>query len=164
MGMLSQMQPYTPSLYEPNGYGRYRQYPHNVDTPIPGAGYDVGEMVWAEQELNLDGNVPPQPYGNYAVVPLRGVGALDPALLTSRTLITTSLMPALLSVSPSGHGPALNTVGDDPPALPPPPEEPLAPQPPAGFFARRVGPVPLWALLAGGAAAVGGGAWWYLKK
>ncbi len=154
--MLPQMPPYTPSLYEPNGYGRYRQYPHNVNTPIPGAGYEVDEMVWAEQELNLDGNAPPQPYGNYTAVPLRGLGAVDPRMqLSSRSLITMSLMPL---------GPSAETVADEvlQPLAPEP--EPLAPQPPAGFFARRVGPVPLWALLAGGAAAAVGGGWWYLKK
>jgi hypothetical protein len=32
-------------------------------------------MAWAEQELNLDGSSRPQPYGSYAMVPLRGLGA-----------------------------------------------------------------------------------------
>jgi hypothetical protein len=150
--MLAQMQPYTPSLYEPDGYGRYRQYPRNVETPIPGAGYDVGEMVWAEQELNLDGGGDPQHYGDYAQVPLRGLG-LSPALLTNRTLTVSSLRPSLLTLSQD----AANEV-----AQPLPPLEPL---PPPGLMSRRVGPVPVWALLAGaGAVAIGGGAWWYLKK
>lgn len=69
------MAPYTPSIYMPNGYGRFRQYPRVVDTPIPGAGYRVGRMMWKEQPLNLHGSASPQFYGNYARVPLRGLGA-----------------------------------------------------------------------------------------
>lgn len=78
--MLPQMRPYTPSLYRPGSFGRYRQYPRTVRTPIPGAGYHVGRMAWAEQELNLNGSSRPQPYGSYAMVPLRGLGA--PPVLT----------------------------------------------------------------------------------
>lgn len=72
--MIPQMSPYTPELYQPDSYGRYRKYPRFTKTPIPGAGYKVGELVWAEQELNLNGG-PPQTYGNYSQVPLRGLGA-----------------------------------------------------------------------------------------
>jgi len=72
--MIPQMSPYTPELYQPDSYGRYRKYPFFTKTPIPGAGYKVGELVWAEQELNLNGG-PPQTYGTYSQVPLRGLGA-----------------------------------------------------------------------------------------
>lgn len=167
--MLRQMQPYTPSLYEPGGYGRYRQYPRNVETPIPGAGYRVGKMEWAEQELNLDGGGPPQHYGDYITVPLRGVGDVSPALLTSRSLITMTSPVFRAGVAPPPPLPDPDLQPDvpaDPDLVPPMPIlEPLPPQPPEeGFFARRVGPVPLWAAIAVGAAAVGGGAWWYLKE
>lgn len=153
--MLAQMQPYVPSLYEPDGYGRYRQYPRNVKTPIPGAGYDVGEMVWAEQELDLDGSGPSQHYGDYAQVPLRGLGLTIPPEMLTRSLVTMSLAPPT--------GPSAATAADE--VLQPLSPLPLDPQPPASFLASRVGPVPVWAILAGvGAAAVGGGAWWFLKK
>jgi hypothetical protein len=150
--MLAQMQPYTPSLYEPDGYGRYRQYPRNVDTPIPGAGYNVGEMVWAEQELNLDGNASPQPYGDYAKVPLRGMGDLVPAsMLTSRSLVTMSVAPPV--------GPSAETAADE--VFQPLSPAPLEPQS-RPFF--EYGSPSFWALVAGGVAVVGGGAWWFLKK
>lgn len=79
--MLPTTRPYRPDLYQPNGYGRFRQYPRRVETPIPGAGYDVQQMAWAEQELDLDGSTPPGGYGyqgSYDVVPLRGVGEVQP--------------------------------------------------------------------------------------
>jgi hypothetical protein len=71
------VRPYPPSLYLPGSYGRFRQYPRVVETPIPGAGYHVGEMVWGEQMLDLDGSRRPYPYGQYAAVPLRGLGQDD---------------------------------------------------------------------------------------
>lgn len=74
---------YTPSLYLPGSYGRYRQYPREVIAHIPGTGYDARQLVWGEQELNLDGRNKsvPQKYGwdGYDRVPLRGVGATDAA-------------------------------------------------------------------------------------
>lgn len=163
------MQPYTSSMYEPNGYGRYRQYPRRVVTPIPGAGYDVGEMVWAEQELNLDGGEG-QNYGNYSTVPLRGLGLGEE--LAARTISMS--IPSVLSPSPGpGSGPTLPVPTLPVPTLPGPalPAGPGADQPPLdplpeelGFFRKRVGPVPVWAIFAGAAvAAVGGGTWWYLK-
>lgn len=79
--MLSQMAPYTPSLYRPGSAARYRRYPRRVVAKIPGTGYSVGKMLWAEQELNLDGSSRSQPYGQYAAVPLRGLGA---AVLTAQ--------------------------------------------------------------------------------
>lgn len=164
--MLPQMRPYTPSLYQPNGYGRYRQYPRQVMTPIPGAGYDVGEMVWAEQELNLDGSSESQPYGNYAQVPLRGLGALQ---LSSAML--ARLRPQLTLTLPGGGSqggpaPTESTIEDvasviyqaPPPTTPPPEVSP-------GFFERKVGPVPVWAIGAGTLAlAVGGAGWWWMKR
>lgn len=74
------VQPYTPSLYMLSSpmLGRYRSYPHNVVTPIPGAGFTPATLVWGEQVLNLDGTAGmrrPYPYGQYgAGVPLRGLG------------------------------------------------------------------------------------------
>lgn len=132
--MLPQMEPYTPSLYQPDSYGRYRIYPREVQTPIPGAGYDVRQMVWAEQELNLDGSSKPQNYGSYSQVPLRGLG-----LELSTPTLTTMALPQ-------------PTLTPTEPAPQPPPDAP-APAPllePQGFFQRRVGPVPVWALGAGG--------------
>jgi hypothetical protein len=73
--MLSQMRPYTPSLYQPGSLARYRKYPRMVRTKIPGAGYRVGRLVWAEQQLNLDGSSQPQNYGSYVTAPLRGLGS-----------------------------------------------------------------------------------------
>ena len=74
---------YTPSLYLPGSYGRYRQYPRDVIAHIPGTGYDARTLVWGEQELNLDGRNKsvPQKYGwdGYDRVPLRGIGTTDPA-------------------------------------------------------------------------------------
>lgn len=71
------VRPYPPSLYLPGSYGRFRQYPRVVETPIPGAGYQVGKLVWGEQELALDGSRRPYPYGQYPSVPLRGVGQTE---------------------------------------------------------------------------------------
>lgn len=151
--MLAQMQPYTPSLYQPDSYGRYRIYPRQVETPIPGAGYDVHKMVWAEQELNLDGSSEPQNYGSYRQVPLRGLG-----LELSAPALQTALRLPALTLTPVDEG--------APPASPPPP---VGPEPgpllePEGFFQRRVGPVPVWALGAGGLAAAGGLAWWLMRR
>jgi hypothetical protein len=68
-----QTRPYTPALYMPGNTGRFRTYPRNVATPIPGAGYDAG-MLWAEQELDLTGRAAAYPTGRYSGVPLRGIG------------------------------------------------------------------------------------------
>ena len=78
------VQPYTPSLYMLSApmLGRYRSYPHNVVTSIPGAGFTPATLVWGEQVLNLDGTAGmrrPYPYGQYgAGVPLRGLGQTPP--------------------------------------------------------------------------------------
>lgn len=69
-----QTRPYTPALYLPGNIGRFRTYPRNVQTPIPGAGYDA-RMRWAEQELDLSGRAGAYPTGQYNGVPLRGIGA-----------------------------------------------------------------------------------------
>lgn len=152
--MLSQMAPYTPSLYQPDSYGRYRIYPRQVETPIPGAGYDVHKMAWAEQELNLDGSAQPQNYGSYRQVPLRGLGME----------LSTSAMTARVIGAPTVLGPSLVTAEDaaDVVGAPAPPSGPLLE--PVGFLQQRVGPVPVWALGAGGLAAAGGLAWWLLRK
>lgn len=83
-----QLPAYTPALYLPGHYGRYRSYPFDTTTPIPGAGYDA-RLRWGEQVLNLDGAPAGKRfvYGNYrrdGGVPLLGLGqstgiAIDPA-------------------------------------------------------------------------------------
>lgn len=74
-----QLPAYTPALYLPGHYGRYRTYPFNTTTPIPGAGYDA-RMRWGEQVLNLDGAPAGKRYryGDYRSgggVPLLGMGS-----------------------------------------------------------------------------------------
>jgi hypothetical protein len=198
--MLAQMQPYTPSLYRPGSFARYRQYPRNVVAPIPGVGYDVGNLQWAEQELNLDGSASPQPYGSYASVPLRGLGSLGveaPSLFsgmetaTERLAFYERLPPNLKSQVPQSTVDKLRreaaAEAEDQarepwpatePSAPPPESERAAsaaeaaaraasymPPPEPGFFDKKVGPVPLWAIVGGGAlAVVGGGAWWWMKR
>lgn len=75
------VRPYLPSLYLPGSFGRFRQYPRVTDTPIPGAGHKAGKLVWGEQVLYLGGygdlfnrHGGVYPYGQYAQVPLRGLG------------------------------------------------------------------------------------------
>jgi len=80
------VRPYPPSLYLPGSYGRFRQYPRVVQTPIPGAGYRVGKMVWGEQVLDLDGSSKPYPYGQYPAVPLRGMGQSEGASAVDRLM------------------------------------------------------------------------------
>jgi hypothetical protein len=97
------VQPYTPSLYMLSApmLGRYRSYPHNVVTPIPGAGFTPATLVWGEQVLNLDGTAGmrrPYPYGQYgAGVPLRGLGqAASPAVPASAArAVLPSPLPSL---------------------------------------------------------------------
>jgi hypothetical protein len=106
--MLPQMQPYTPTLYQPDSRGRYRAYPHVTETPIPGAGYHVGNMFWGEQELNLRGSSVPQHHGNYSTVPLRGLGAetlnLSPSMLRIATESTAAreMMARMLAAQQGG--------------------------------------------------------------
>jgi len=77
---------YTPSLYLPGSYGRYRQYPRVVRTPIPGAGVKAGRMIWGEQALNLWG-APVARYSN-GPVPLLGLGdAMDVVRSVRDTLV-----------------------------------------------------------------------------
>lgn len=71
--MTPQVAPYTPRIYGPGSSGRFRPYPRNVKTPIPGAGYAVRKLAWAEQEINLDGGRP----ARGGAQPLRGVGNYD---------------------------------------------------------------------------------------
>jgi hypothetical protein len=63
---------YTPSIYLPGSFGRYRQYPRVVRTSIPGAGVKAGKMIWGEQVMNLWG-APVARYSNNRV-PLLGLG------------------------------------------------------------------------------------------
>jgi len=203
--MTPQLPPYMPTEYLPGSYGRYRQYPRSVRAQIPGTGYDVGRMRWAEQRLNLTGNQR-QSYGNYANVPLRGLGdsgdglgivydagggiahaparlAIPPEMMRT-AMRTMAARPMLLTLTlpPPGSGDqgggdedvasqiaraaeqaegearaafATNTVEQ-------PVDVPLVED--EGFFAMKVGPVPVWALGLGGIAVVGGGAWFMLRK
>jgi hypothetical protein len=182
-----QLTPYTPSLYQPDSYGRYRHYPRTVRTPIPGAGYRAGHLAWAEQELNLDGSSRPQPYGNYSVVPLRGLGQVSPFLVQKIVTPIERFLPR----SPSQPSPTIvdSTVPLQPPpqivsvpppqAFQPPVDETAAAQraieqasqaatllPPAiPFFEQRLGPVPYWAVGLGGLLVVGGvGTWLLLRR
>jgi len=181
--MIPQVAPYTPRLYQPDAYGRYRQYPRNVRAPIPGVGYDVGALAWAEQELNLDGDGPPMHYGSYRTVPLRGLGlSMQDALRASApSLLRTSSMSVQLGPVSSGGQEA----GGSAPTERTPEQEAVegaydaaadveraaaAAQAAAqqseepGFFSKKVGPVPVWALLVGGVAVAGGGAWWFMRR
>lgn len=158
--MTPQMTPYTPSLYQPDSAGRFRLYPRVTETPIPGAGYKVGELVWAEQELNLDGSSHPQDYGSYERVPLRGVGASE-----DETQLQVHLSPAMMQTAlipfasgggdQGGPGPS-ETPPETPPEAPPEGDQTLLPSEPPGFFERKLGPVPYWALGLGGLAVIGG--------
>lgn len=175
--MIPQMASYTPSLYQPDAYGRYRQYPRVVDTPVPGAGYHVGQMLWSEQELNLDGSSRPQCYGNYRQVPLRGLGdagqfsrhlfdglgqMLTPGLRQAASEIFFATTPPPVPEEPL-EDQYSETAADIERAahavLQPPPEEEAE-----GFFAKHVGPVPLWALVGGGVVLAGGAAWWLVRR
>jgi hypothetical protein len=168
--MIPQLPPYTPAEYLPGSFGRYRQYPRSVRAQIPGTGYDVGQMVWAEQELNLSGGRP-QEYGNYAKVPLRGLGA--------SAAFTFRFAPQFPLVLPAGAGdqgiPAATettveemtesdrTLMDMAAQL----EADAAAQaqvPEVGFMSKKVGPVPAWVLALGGVAVAGGGAWWLTRR
>lgn len=65
---------YTPSLYLPGSFGRYRQYPRVVRTQIPGAGVMGGRMIWGSQRMNLDGAAV-APFST-ALLPLLGLGQI----------------------------------------------------------------------------------------
>jgi len=102
------VQPYTPSLYMLSApmLGRYRSYPHNVVTPIPGAGFTPATLVWREQVLNLDGTAGmrrPYPYGRYgAGVPLRGLGQAAPLTVAAeRPRLPSVPMLAAQAVQPA---------------------------------------------------------------
>jgi hypothetical protein len=149
-------------------------------------------MRWAEQRLNLTGNQR-QDYGNYANVPLRGLGdsgdglgfALTPEMTAAmmRTSGARSIMMTLVAPAPGsgdqGGGDedvasqiaraaaeaeaaaaaafATNTVEQ-------PVDVPLVEDEDEGFFDKKLGPVPVWALGLGGIVVVGGGAWFMLRK
>jgi hypothetical protein len=109
----AQMTPYTPNIYARGGFGRFRQYPRVVQTPIPGAGYKVGKMMWAEQELNLNGSAKSQPYGSYYRVPLRGLGDEAP---TARQVANILDVTAQIIRDPEGtlrqQGPQIVSAAD----------------------------------------------------
>jgi len=160
--MLAQMRSYTPSLYLPQAEGRYRPYPRVVKTSEPGAGYAVGEMKWAAQELNLDGSSSPQYYGSYSSVPLRGLGQSASFKLPKFSLdLSRSGILAQYGQPPAGQPPAgTHPDGSGSPALLPPPPPPPSPS----FLARKVGPFPVWSLGLFGIAAIGGGTWYFMKR
>lgn len=138
---------YRPVLYEPDGYARFRQYPRQVETPIPGAGYDVKGFAWAEQELDLNGGSSPSQYGyggNYGVVPLRGLG---------QELLTPEQSKAMYTLTPE----EAKEVTDEPSAD----EEggPLLSQDEEG-----VSPALLWGGIGLGVLALGGAVWWMRRR
>jgi len=69
---------YTPSLYLPGSFGRYRQYPRVVRTSIPGAGVTAGHLTWGSQQMNLWG-APVAAFNNDRA-PLLGLGQVVTAL------------------------------------------------------------------------------------
>jgi LPXTG-motif cell wall-anchored protein len=194
--MLAQMKPYTPSLYRADSFARYRKYPRTVVAPIPGVGYDVGKLAWAEQELNLDGSSAPQHYGNYSVVPLRGLGAGDPgSMFTGMDAIERHYyqrLPASLksqfstedvhqmqraadalregagreTVKEEWGGQTVQDRRSDIAAEESAAEAaayvPLLEE--EGFFSKKLGPVPLWAVIGGGVLAAGGAGWWFMRR
>lgn len=153
--MIPRMRPsYSPVLYKPDGYARFRQYPRQVETPIPGAGYDVEGFAWAEQELNLGGGSSPSQYGyggEYGVVPLRGLGAEPKVLSPEQSKAMYTLTPqevASMNDEPSGDeegGPVL-----DPGAQPPQKEQWIS--------------TPLLWGLGLGVFALGGAVWWMRRR
>lgn len=52
---MSYTKPYQPQIYSYQSQSRFRQYPRQVVTPIPGAGYDVAHLDWSDQPINLSG-------------------------------------------------------------------------------------------------------------
>jgi hypothetical protein len=175
------MTPFTPSLYRPGSDGRYRAYPRVVETPIPGAGYEVGQLAWAEQELNLGGAR--QNYGNYSSVPLRGLGAM-----TAAQMMSTSLGPVVLETpAPTSRGVSTEAPAESRPEnwgsdadygfeaadmvseaaraaemaaaslVPAPAEE-------ESFLSQKLGPVPYWALGVGLLVVAGGGGYYLYSR
>lgn len=154
--MLSQMRPYTPSLYQPDSFGRYRHYPRNVRTPIPGAGYQVGKMLWAEQELNLNGSSRPQPYGSYAAVPLRGLGQLGQQGVDPATI--QRIMEQGFNVSFGPGAPAGATTAPPAPVV-------ATASPRQSIWYSGGYPSPLLVGVVGlGLVGVAGGAWYLMSK
>jgi hypothetical protein len=178
----AQLPPYSPVLYQPDSYGRYRQYPRQVVAAIPGTGYDVGEMVWAEQELNLKGSAKVPDFGNYERVPLRGLGnsgdGLGLMMLSVEQMRRYApLIQAAVSTSTSdtggqgAPGPAETPPEDEaalfapvPTPMPSAPVEQAPEVPDEGFFSKKVGPVPVWALGVGGVALAGGLGFWFWRR
>jgi len=52
---MSYTKPYQPQIYSYQSQSRFRQYPRQVVTPIPGAGYDVAHLDWSDQPIQLGG-------------------------------------------------------------------------------------------------------------
>ena len=52
---MSYTKPYQPQIYSYQSQSRFRQYPRQVVTPIPGAGFDVAHLDWSDQPINLGG-------------------------------------------------------------------------------------------------------------
>jgi LPXTG-motif cell wall-anchored protein len=188
--MLPQMTPYTPSLYQPDSYGRYRIYPRVTETPIPGAGYRVGQMYWGEQELNLEGSRQPQPYGSYSMVPLRGLGidfsAISQMMVReggAGSLVRRALDSGTIALPGGGGGEGAPLPTESVPedygydvaaeiasasaeverAVAEADADAAATEG-QSFFERKVGPVPYWAIGLGVVAVVGGGGFLVWRK
>lgn len=152
--MIPRMRPsYRPVLYDTDGYGRFRQYPRQVETPIPGAGYDVEGFAWAEQELDLNGGSSPSQYGyggQYGVVPLRGLG--QPQTLTPEQ------SKAMYTLTPQEVATLKNGAADEPSGD----EEggPLLQQ----DDDNGIPPAMLWGGIGLGVLALGGAVWWMRRR
>lgn len=52
---MSYNSPFRPQIYSYQSRSRFRQYPRQVVTSIPGAGYAVDHLRWGDQALDLSG-------------------------------------------------------------------------------------------------------------
>lgn len=55
---------FRPQIYSYQSRSRFRQYPRQVVTSIPGAGYAVKNLVWGDQAIDLSGLGAVEPYEN----------------------------------------------------------------------------------------------------
>jgi LPXTG-motif cell wall-anchored protein len=52
---MSYNQPFRPQIYSYQSRSRFRQYPRQVVTSIPGAGFAVDRLQWGDQAIDLGG-------------------------------------------------------------------------------------------------------------
>jgi hypothetical protein len=75
---MSYTKPYQPQIYSYQSRSRFRQYPRQVVTPIPGAGYDVSHLDWREQAIDLGG------MGGLGITTQQATNAIDVAVQLAR--------------------------------------------------------------------------------